>query len=475
MQSELVVIGGGPGGYAAAFRAADVGMQVTMIDERSRLGGECLLQGCIPSKALLHVARVIAEAEEAADWGVEFASPVVDLEKMRQRKEKVISTLSGGLKQLAKRRGVKVIAARATFVDSKTVELKATDSATLDEDRLTFDHAIIATGSRATMPPIFQLESPRVMDSSGALALAEVPSRLLVVGGGYIGLEMGTVYARLGSQVTVVEMTSGLLPGADRDLVKPLQKRLQALFAEIRLETKVISLVLDGDEVEAMLEDADGETAQRFDAVLVAVGRRPNSADLGLEKTDTQIDEHGFVIVDEHQRTADPHILAVGDVAGEPMLAHKATHEGKVAVAMIRGETIAQSPASVPAVVFTDPEIAWTGLTADEAKRQGREVKVAQYPWAASGRAQAIGRTEGLTKLILNPETDQVLGVGLVGVGAGELIAEGVLAIERSATASEIAHTIHPHPTMSETLAGAAEIYLGVATEVYRPRRERKK
>ena len=471
MHSQLVVLGGGPGGYAAAFMAADLGLETTIVEVDLRLGGTCLLRGCIPSKALLHVAKVISEARQMAEWGVNFGKMKLEVDAMRARKEQVIDTLSGGLAQLAKRRNVKVVHARGIFVDSQTLQLEGGDPATYDNARLTFDHCILATGSVPAMPKIFQIGSERVMDSTGALKLADVPKSLLVIGGGYIGLEMGTVYAELGSDVSVVELTEGLLPGADRDLVKPLEKRLRELFKEIRLGTKVLGLKDAGKQVEVHMQGPDFEGTLAYDRVLVSVGRRPVTTGIGLESTKVTVNEHGFVEVDNQQRTSDPHILAIGDVAGEPMLAHKASHEGKVAAEVLAGEPAVFEPQAIPAVVFTDPEIAWAGLTAEEAKRTGREVNVAQYPWQASGRAIAIGRTEGMTKWLIDPVSDRVLGCGIVGSGAGELIAEAVVAIEMGCTVRDVADSIHPHPTLSETVAFAGEVHLGTATEVYRPKR----
>jgi dihydrolipoamide dehydrogenase len=472
MHSEVVVLGGGPGGYAAAFLAADMGMEVAIVEADRRLGGTCLLRGCIPSKALLHVAKVISEAGEMANWGVDFARPQLNVEKMRARKEHVIETLSGGLAQLAKRRKVRVINARGIFVDSNTLQLEGGDPSTYDGERITFEHCILATGSVPAMPKMFQIKSPRVMDSTGALALVDVPQTMLVVGGGYIGLEMGTVYAELGSKVSVVELTDGLLPGADRDLVKPLEKRLGERFAGVHLGTKVVELKDAGDKVEVKLEGAELNGTFTYDRALVSIGRRPVTSGIGLENTKVKVNERGFVEVNDRQQTADPAILAIGDVAGEPMLAHKASHEGKVAAEVLAGEPAAFEPQAIPAVVFTDPEIAWAGLTVEGAKRAGREIAVTQYPWQASGRATAIGRTDGLTKWILDPSTERVLGCGIVGVGAGELIAEAVVAIEMGCTVRDVADSIHPHPTLSETLAFAAEVQLGTATEVYRPKRK---
>jgi dihydrolipoamide dehydrogenase len=468
----IVVLGGGPGGYAAAFMAADLGLEVAIVEANSRLGGTCLLRGCIPSKALLHVARVISEASEMTDWGVEFSKPSLNIGKMRARKEQVIETLSSGLVQLAKRRNVRVIHARGVFVDSQTLQLEGGDGGSAENERLTFDRCILATGSLPAMPKMFKIGSPRVMDSSGALALEEIPDTLLVIGGGYIGLEMGTVYAELGSKVSVVELTEGLLPGADRDLVKPLEKRLRERFASIHLGTKVVELRDTGDKVTVRMEGPEMNGAYPYDRVLVAIGRQPVTTGIGLENTKVKVNDRGFVVVDNRQCTHDPHLLAIGDVAGDPMLAHKASHEGKVAAEILAGKPSAFEPQAIPAVVFTDPEIAWAGLTADEAKRTGQDVVVVQYPWQASGRAIAIGRTDGMTKWLIDPTTDRVLGCGIVGTNAGELISEAVVAIEMGCTARDVADSIHPHPTLSETVSFATEVHLGTATEVYRPKRK---
>ena len=473
MHSELVVLGGGPGGYAAAFMAADLGLQTTIVEQEPTLGGVCLLRGCIPSKALLHVARVISESNEMAEWGVEFAKPAIDVDRMRARKQKVIDTLTGGLKQLAKKRDVRVVRARGVFEDSQRIRLEGAASDSEDLDAITYDHCIIAAGSRPAVPQMFALETDRVMDSTGALELRDIPESLLVVGGGYIGLEMGTVYAELGSKVTVVEMMDQLLPGADADLVKSLAKRLDGVMENIFLKTKVMSMTDVGDAVEVELEGEAASGKHRFDRVLVSIGRRPNSDKLGLENTAVEIDDRGFVVVDKQLRSHDPSIFAIGDIAGEPMLAHKAAHEGRIAAEVIAGHNAVFDKRAIPAVVFTDPEIAWAGLTVTEAKRDGVAHRVAQYPWAASGRAQAIGRTDGMTKILFDPESEQVLGVGIVGVGAGELIAEGVLALEMGCSARDLAETIHAHPTMSETVGHSADVQLGFATEVYRPKRDR--
>jgi dihydrolipoamide dehydrogenase len=463
--SELIVLGAGPGGYGAAFLAADKGMKVTMINSDDRPGGACLHVGCIPSKALLHTAKLITDVREADHLGLRFQPPKIDVAGVRNYAAKIVDSLSKSLLELAKRRGVEYVRSRATFVDSQTLALE-------DGSKRRFKHCIIATGSSPTRVPSLALESPRVMDSTGALLLEELPGSLLVIGGGYIGLEMGYVYAALGSKVTVVEMMDGLLPGVDRDLVRPLQARLSKLFTNIYLSTKVTRVAEAKNGIRVTLEGAEvKEPEQTFERVLVAVGRQPNSRNLGLEKTKVQVDEKGFIKVDDQRRTTDEHIYAVGDVAGEPMLAHKATHEGKVAVEAIRGEPAIFDSRAIPAVVFTDPEIAWCGLTELEAKRQNREVKVARFPWAASGRAATLSRPEGVTKVVLDPQTDRVLGVGITGVGAGELIAEGVLAVEMAASAQDLAMIIHPHPTLTETVGEAAEMIYGTATDYFRPRR----
>ncbi|MCR4412387.1 MAG: dihydrolipoyl dehydrogenase [Thermoguttaceae bacterium] len=463
MDTQLVVLGGGPGGYAAAFMAADLGLETTIVDQEPRLGGVCLLRGCIPSKALLHVAKALHETKHLADWGVTFAAPRIDLDALRARKEKVIATLSGGLAQLAKKRKVRVIRARAAFEDSQTLRLEPVGDPVPDT-RLRFAHCILATGSSPAKIPALSLPTPRVMNSDGALELPDVPESLLVVGGGYIGLEMGTVYAALGSRVTVVEMLDGLLPGADRDLVKPLSRRLEKDFEAIYLSAKVASLAEKHDAIEVTFEGDVDKKTQRFSRVLVSVGRRPNSAGLGLEKTKVEVDAKGFVVVD------DPHILAIGDVAGEPMLAHKAAHEGKVAAEVLAGHPATFAPRAIPAVVFTDPEVAWAGVTETEARQAGRAIETAVFPWGASGRAQAVGRTEGLTKWVVDPTTRRVIGCGIVGAGAGDLIGEAVVAIEMGASVEDLALSIHPHPTLGETLGAAAEVFLGTATDVYRPR-----
>ena len=466
---HIAVIGAGPGGYAAAFLAADLGMKVTLIDPELNPGGVCLYRGCIPSKALLHVAKLIDESRHAKNWGIEYADPKIDLQRLSSWKEGVVKKLTGGLGVLSKQRKVEYIQGRAAFENSNTLRVSRTNGA---EESLTFDRIIIATGSRPAIIPSLKLETPRMMDSTSALDLTEVPGSLLVVGGGYIGLELGTVYAALGAKVSVVEMLPGLLPGADRDLVLPLHKRMEKIFDSILLNTTVaavkeepngIRVTFDGPEVK--------EREKLFDKVLVSVGRKPNSEIPGLEKTQVKIGPRGFIQVNKQLQTDDPAIYAIGDVVGEPMLAHKASHEGRTAVEAIAGHKVAFEPNAIPAVVFTDPEIAWCGLTETQAQKESREVKVAKFPWGASGRAMTIDRPEGMTKLIVDPQTERVLGVGIVGAGAGELIAEGVLAIEMGALAKDIALTIHPHPTLSETVMESAEVFFGTSTHVYRPKR----
>ena len=452
---DVAVVGGGPGGYSAAFRCAELGLETVVIDADRRLGGACLFEGCIPSKALLHVAAVVSEAERAKEWGVDFGEPRISLDPLRKwKQERVVGRLARGLAGVAKSKGVTVIGGRAVFEDSSTLRI---DGETLQKIR--FKHAIVATGSEPSPLPGVALRSDRVMDSTAALELPDIPERLLVIGGGYIGLELGTVYATLGSRVTLVEMTDGLLPGVDRDLVQPLQRRIEKLFTAVHLRTKVTGLREAGDRIEAALE---GQEPQAFDRVLVAVGRRARSANLGLEATGVRLtDRGGFVQVDDRCRTDDPHVYAVGDVTGEPMLAHRAMRQGKVAAEALAGQPAAFDNVAIPAVVFTDPEIAWCGLSEAQAKSQGMETKVSKFQWAASGRAATIGRADGLTKLVADAASGRVVGVGIVGPGAGELIAEAALAVETAALVEDVAATIHAHPTLSETLMEAAENLLG--------------
>jgi len=466
--THVAVIGGGPGGYAAAFLAADLGMQVSLIDPDVNPGGVCLYRGCIPSKALLHIARLLHEAKMASEWGVTFGEPKLDLDKIRDFKDDVVAKLTGGVGQLAKSRKIDHIRGKAILVDAHSLEVKPVEGKPW---RLNFEHAIVATGSRPATVPSLKIDSPRVMDSTSALALEDVPGSLLVVGGGYIGLELGSVYAALGSKVTVVEMLPGLLPGADRDLVNVLAKRVEADFEAVMLKTTVANVSEEKNGLKVTFEgEHPGE--QTFDKMLVSVGRKPNSSGIGLETTKARTDEKGFVKVDAQRRTAEPSIYAIGDVAGEPMLAHKASHEGRTAVEAISGKKVAFEPQAIPAVVFTDPELAWCGLTETQAKEQGREVKSVRFPWAASGRAKTLGRSDGLTKLIVDPKSEQVLGAAIAGPGAGELISECVLAIEMGAVVADLGLTIHPHPTLSETVMEAADMYFGTSTHVYRPRRK---
>jgi dihydrolipoamide dehydrogenase len=468
---RLAVVGGGPGGYAAAFLAADLGMQVTLIDPEVNPGGVCLYRGCIPSKALLHVAKLIEESQQAKNWGIEFPPAKIDLARLRSWKEGVVKKLTGGLGILSKQRHVEYIQGRAAFQNSTTLRISKADAT---EVVLSFDRIIIATGSRPAIIPALKLDSRRLMDSTGALDLEDIPGSLLVVGGGYIGLELGSVYAALGTRVTVVEMLAGLLPGADRDLVLPLHKRLEKMLDMILLNTTVASLKEEGAGIRATFAGASLQEKDRdkvFDRVLVSVGRKPNSEIPGLETTQVHVGPRGFIEVNKQLQTADPAIYAIGDVVGEPMLAHKAMHEGRTAVEAIAGHKVAFEPAAIPAVVFTDPEVAWCGLTETQAEKDNREIKVAKFPWGASGRAVTLDRPEGMTKLIIDPHTERVLGVGIVGVGAGELIAEGVVAIEMAALAHDVAMSIHPHPTLSETVMEAAEVFFGTSTDVYRPKR----
>lgn len=465
IQTQVVVLGAGPGGYAAAFLAADKGQQVALIDARDKPGGTCLHVGCIPSKALLHAAKLVTDAREATHVGIAFGPPKIDVNGVRGHWIKVVDKLSGNLAQLTKARNIRYVAGKGAFTDPHTIQIE-------NGPALRFEHCIVATGSSPTRPPAFNLPTPRIMDSTGALKLEDVPPRLLVVGGGYIGLEMGYVYAALGSKVMVVELTPGLLPGVDRDLVVPLAKRLETMFDKIYLNTKVVKLEETPKGIKAVLE-GEGVTDKEpvFERVLVAVGRRPNSQGIGLDKAGVALDEKGFVKVDDSRRSNVPHIYAIGDVAGEPMLAHKATYEGKIAAESICGENAVYDVRAVPAVVFTDPELAWCGLTETEAKKQGREVKRVRFSWQGSGRAMTLARTEGLTKLLVDPETDRVLGVGIVGVEAGEMIGEAMLAIEMGASAKDLALTMHAHPTLTETVMEAAESFYGTATHAMPPKK----
>jgi dihydrolipoamide dehydrogenase len=467
---HIAVIGAGPGGYAAAFLAADLGLKVTLIDPEINPGGVCLYRGCIPSKSLLHVAKLIDETRHSKNWGIDYSDPKIDLPRLRFWKEGVVKKLTGGLGVLTKQRKVEYIQGKVAFENSNTLRVSRTNGG---EDSLSFDRIVIATGSRPAIIPSLKLETPRMMDSTSALDLTEVPGTLLVIGGGYIGLELGTVYAALGSKVSVVEMLPGLLPGADRDLVLPLHKRIEKIFDSILLNTTVAAVKEESDGIRVTFDGPEVKEREKvFEKVLVSVGRKPNSEIPGLEKTQVKVGPRGFIQVNKQLQTDDPAIYAIGDVVGEPMLAHKAMHEGRTAAEAIAGHKVAFEPNAIPAVVFTDPEVAWCGLTETQAQKDNREIKVARFPWAASGRAMTIDRTEGMTKLLVDPETERVLGVGIVGAGAGELIAEGMLAMEMGALAKDIALTIHPHPTLSETVMNSAEVFFGTATDVYRPKRQ---
>jgi dihydrolipoamide dehydrogenase len=467
--TQVVVLGAGPGGYAAAFYAADLGMQVALVDEEKNPGGVCLYRGCIPSKALLHVAKVVDEAKHAGNWGVTFGEPKIDVDKLRSFKQGVVDKLTAGVGSVAKLRKVNFIQGRATLTGPNAMSIAGPNGTT----ELKFEHLVLATGSHPTKIPSLSLDSPRMMDSTSGLELPDVPKTMLVIGGGYIGLELGTVYATLGSKVSVVEATPGLLPGADRDLVQVLEKRLKGLFSTIMLNTKVVKVADEkGKGVRVTFEGDVQEKEQVYDRVLVAIGRRPNSKIPGLETTGVKVDAKGFIETDPQRRTAVPNIFAIGDVAGEPMLAHKASHEARVAVEAIAGHKAIFEPQAIPAVVFTDPEIAWCGLTEAQAQAEGIEHDVAKFPWGASGRAITVDRPDGLTKLVIEKKTQRILGVGIAGAGAGELIAEGVLAIEMGATAEDLKLTIHPHPTLSETLMESAEVFFGQSTPVFRPKKK---
>jgi dihydrolipoamide dehydrogenase len=459
-RTELVVVGAGPGGYAAAFYAADLGMKVILVEKEKALGGVCLNRGCIPSKALLYAAHTVAAARESANRGINFADPKIDLPKLRHWKESVLARLSGGVAQLAKARGVEVINGRGYFEDSRTLRVE-TDQG---QQFIKYDNAIVAVGSKSTMPKAFDLGNPRVMTSKEALEVEEIPENLLVIGGGYIGMELGTVYATFGSKVVLVEAMDSILSGADPDLARPVVAYAKKAFKEVRLKTKVGKMATVGKHIKVEFDMNGQKVEELYDRVLVSVGRAPNAEDLGLENTKVSFDDKGFVHVNEQQQTTDPHIYAIGDIAGGVLLAHKAAKEARIAVEVIAGQESAFVDITIPAVVFTDPELAWCGLTEADARAKGIEVHVAKFPWAASGRAVSFDRPDGLTKLIIEPETERILGVGIVGVGAGELISEGLLAVEMGATAKDIALAVHPHPTLSETLMEAAEAYYGHAT-----------
>jgi dihydrolipoamide dehydrogenase len=467
IKTEIVVVGAGPGGYAAAFYAADKGKKVIMVEQDERLGGICLNHGCIPSKALLHAAKLITEASDSDFRGISFGNPKIDLGKMRSWKESIVQKLAQGVSGLAKKRGVEVMHGRGYFEDSGTLRVETPTG----QKFITFENVIVAVGSKSAMPSAFDLGNKRIMTSTEALQLEEIPKRLLVVGGGYIGMELGTVYATLGSKVVLVEALDSILTGTDTDLIRPVMRYAEKSFKEVRLRTKVLKMATSGKQIKATMELEGKEKEELYDRILVSVGRVPNCDDLGLENTKVTRDDNGFIQVNERQQTSDPGIYAIGDVVGGVLLAHKASKEAGVAVDGLTGEPDGFEDVVIPAVVFTDPEVAWCGLTELEAKNKGITVEVAKFPWSASGRALSFDRTDGLTKLIIEPETERILGVGIVGAGAGELISEGVLAIEMGATAEDVAESVHPHPTLSETLSECAEVFYGYSTHAF-PRKK---
>ena len=462
-KAEVIVIGAGPGGYAAAFYAADKGKKIILIEQEKNLGGVCLNRGCIPSKALLHATHQISAARESAHRGITFTEPTLDLNKLRAWKDSVITKLAGGVSTIAQRRGVQIIHGRAHFEDAKTLRVETADG----QKFFNFDQVIIAVGSKPALPKAFDLGNPRVMTSTEALHIEDVPENLLVIGGGYIGMELGTVYASLGSKVTVVEAAEALLAGGDADLIRPVVKYAEKNFREVRLKAKVIKMATVGKQIKVITEQNGAQKEELYDRVLVSVGRVPNAADLGLDNAGIERDERGFIKITPQQQTNVPGVYAIGDIAGGVMLAHKASREARVAVENIIGENTTFENVVIPAVIFTDPEVAWAGLTENEAKAKGIEVEIAKFPWAASGRAISFDRTDGLTKLIIDPHTERVLGVGIVGAGAGELIAEAVVAIEMGATVEDLALCVHPHPTVSETIMEAAEVFFGTSTHTY--------
>lgn len=462
---DVAVIGGGPGGYAAAFKAADLGLSVALIDPEENPGGVCLYRGCIPSKALLHVAHLKNEAAEAVEFGLEFGKPKVDIQKISRWKNTVVRELTAGLGQLLKQRKIVHIRGLASFLDQHTLKISESD----ETDKVVFNNAIIATGSRPVPLEGIDPSDSNIMYAEKALEIQDIPERLLVIGGGYIGLEMGTVYQTFGSKVTIVEMSDGFMPGTDPDLANLFSKSKEGFFENVRFNTRVTAISSGKKGIDVTLEDKSGKKEQQqFDKALIAIGRMPATDGLGIGKLGIETDDGGFIEVDEQRRTSIPHIFAIGDVAGEPMLAHKATHEGIIAAEAISGHSSYYQPKAIPAVVYTDPEIAWCGLTEQEARRQGREIKIIKFPWSASGRARTLGKKNGLTKLVIDPETGRILGMGIVGFQAGDLIAEGVLAIEMSAVATDLAFSIHPHPSLSETVMEAAELFYGSSTHHYR-------
>lgn len=462
-KAEVIVVGGGPGGYAAAFYAADKGKKVILVEQEKNLGGVCLNRGCIPSKALLYATHQLSAAKESAHRGITFGDAQIDLDKLRNWKDSVIQKLAGGVATIAQRRGVQVIQGRGYFEDAKTLRVETADG----QRFFNFEHLIIAVGSKPALPKVFDLGNPRIMTSTEALQIEDIPENLLVIGGGYIGMELGTVYATLGSKVTVVEALDAILAGGDPDLVRPVVRYAEKNFREVRLKSKVVKMATAGKQIKVITEKDGQQKEETYDRVLVSVGRVPNAEDFGLENAGIERDEKGFIKVNTQQRTNVEGVYAIGDIAGGVMLAHKASREARVAVENIIGESTVFENIVIPAVVFTDPEVAWAGLTENEAKAKGIEIEVAKFPWAASGRALTFDRTDGLTKLIIDAKTERVLGVGIVGAGAGELISEGVVAIEMGATVEDLALCVHPHPTVSETLMEAAELFFGTSTHTY--------
>ncbi len=475
MHAPLVILGTGPGGYTAAFRAADLGLEVIMIEKYEQIGGVCLNVGCIPSKALLHTAQIISEAEAMGHHGVSFGKPKIDIDAVRANKDSIIGKLTGGLKALSKQRKVTIVHGYGKFTSDKAIEVVAEDGT---KTEITFDNCIIAAGSRVTKLPFIPWDDPRVMDSTGALELVDIPKRLLVVGGGIIGLEMATVYDALGSEVTIVELSPTLMPGCDRDLVKPLERRISKKYANIFTNTKLASIEPAKDGMKCSFETEDAKMAKKvpasdtFDRVLVSIGRTPNGKLIDADKAGVNVDDHGFIATDNQMRTNVDHIFAIGDVVGQPMLAHKATHEGKTAAEVIAGHKAFFDARTIPSVAYTDPEVAWMGKTEDELKAEGTEYTKGAFPWAASGRALANGRSEGMTKVMFDKDSGQIIGAGIVGTNAGDLISEAVLALEMGADAEDIGLTIHPHPTLSETFNFAAEVAEGTCTDIYVPKKK---
>ena len=468
--TDILVIGSGPGGYAAAFRAADLGREVTLVDKDPTLGGVCLNRGCIPSKTLLHIAKVLEEAESLKKMGVTFTKPTIDIDLVRDWKNKVVSQLSGGIGQMAKARKVNTVQAEATFLSDNEVQLKSESSTEI----ITFDHCVVASGSSSSIIPGIPFDNENVLTSKTALDLKKIPESLLVIGGGYIGLEMGTVFSALGSNVSVAEFLPNLLPGADPDLVKPLARKLKKEFSEIHLSTKITKVEQAKSGVMDVTMEKNGEEiTKQYEQVLVSVGRKPNTEKMGVDKTNIKVNEQGFISVDKYQQTSVKNIFAIGDIVGNPMLAHKATHEGKVAAEVICGLPAAFDAKAIPAVIFTDPEIAWVGVTETEAKESGIPYEKGEFPWAASGKSLALGRNEGRTKILFDKDTKRTIGVGIVGPNAGDLISEGALAIEMGADAEDISLTVHPHPTLGETFANAAEVFEGTVTDLYIPKKTR--